>query len=120
MLFRFLHLYPLFFFFRLGSCSIGDCKSKRGKILCCNIKYFLYETPGRFNLLGAFLLFGGFLLPHTIFFLSLPFSVDFCAPSSKSMQTSPMLFALRRKAKKIKFGGAKHNEKGYLLNYKVR
>ncbi len=37
------------------------------------------RTPGRVYLLGAFLLFGGFLIPYTIFFLSFPFSVDFCS-----------------------------------------
>ncbi len=119
MLFRFLHLYPQFSPFRLGSCSIGDCKSKRGKILHCNKEHIIYERRAGLTC-SAFFAFLGFCYITQFFSFRLHFSVDFCSPSSKSMHTSPMLLALRRKAKKIKFGGAKHNEKGYLLNYKVR
>ena len=82
------------FFFRLGGCSIGFRKSKRGKILLKPFQGKIYETPGRFRPTRRFFAFLDFFknIPTQFFSFRFAFPLTFARPPPKNNLFIPYAF----------------------------
>ena len=82
------------FFFRLGSCSIGFRKSKRGKILLKSFQGKTNETPGRFKPTRRFFAFLDFFknIPTQFFSFRFAFPLTFARPPPKNLLFIPYAF----------------------------